>query len=289
MSQTTCGMSQATKTVRHTLGMANPTQPLPIQLPLLPEHVRASPNAFIRSALFRAGNQNTARQNLKRERVVSLQGYSIFYTGEELRQDDDDVYLEITHRASMHPLGTVVRFSAHSLLRELGWSTNGPSYERLRSTLTRLTATALTVSSEDGREGYTGSLIRGFTWQGADGSALQQWEILLEKEIVRLYSPTSYTRLEWKMIVTLPPLAKYLYKFFSSHETPYPYSVEKFQKLTGTRMSDLAQFRRRLKEALELLVDKGFLADARVEPRSDLVYVQKMRHRPGSLSSETRA
>lgn len=263
--------------------MSSPNQ---VQLPLLPEHVRASPNAFIRSALFRTGNQNQPRQHFKRERIVSLQGYSIYYTGEELRQDDDDVYLEITHRASVHPLGTTVRFTAYGLLTELGWARNGPSYERLRSTLTRLTATALTVSSEDGREGYTGSLIRGFTWQGADGSPLQHWEILLEKEIVRLYSPTSYTRLEWKMILALPPMAKYLYKFFSSHETPYPYSVEKFQKLTGSKIADLHKFRYKLRAALDLLVDRGFLAEARIESKSDLVYVTKMRRRPGSLLPE---
>jgi len=251
------------------------------QLPIWPQDLRGLPNAFARSALFNVANARKGeRENLKRREIASLKGVSITYTGEELRQDDEDVFLQILHIARMHELGTHVRFSAYSMLVELGWTKNTGSYKRLVDCLDRLKASAVAVTVErpTGRENYTGSLIRSFRWKqdGLD-TPLREWEILLEKEIIALFNPNSYSRLDWKLRLKLPPLAKWLHSFYITHAEPFPYKVETLFSLTGSKTAELRQFRYKLRLALELLVEKGFLASAKIDPQTDHVMVKRLK------------
>jgi hypothetical protein len=249
------------------------------QLPMWAHEQRGMPNSFARSALFNVANtRKGARANLKRHPIAALAGINITYTGEELRQDDEDVFLQILHIARMHPLGTEVRFTANSMICELGWTRSGQSYKRLVDTLDRMKASAVAVTVEDlrgKRENYTGSLIRSFRWKETGGAALREWEILLEKEIVALFNPQSYTRLDWKMRLKLPPLAKWLHSFYHSHQSAYPLKVETLRNLTGTEIKKLYNFRYKLKEALALLVDAGFFTSAHIDERTDLVIVER--------------
>jgi TrfA protein len=237
---------------------------LPIQLPFWPSEIRGLPNAFARSALFTVANTRKGdRANFKRKDITAVNGVQIQYTGEELRQDDEDVFLQILHVARVQELGTEVRFTAYSLLQELGWSKNTASYKRLVDCLDRLKASsvAVTVESAQGaKENYTGSLIRSFRWrEDGAGMPLRQWTVLLEKEIISLFNPASYSRLDWKLRLNLPPLAKWLHSFY----------------MTGSEIAELRKFRYKLKQALEILVVSGFFMKARVDPHTDLVMVER--------------
>ena len=254
------------------------------QLPIWPEQARGIPNALARSALFNVANvRKGARGNLKRIEIAALKGISITYTGEELRQDDEDVFLQIMHICRVQELGTEVRFTAHSLLTELGWTKNSASYRRLVDCLDRLKASALavTVDLPSGKENYTGSLIRSFRWkQEGNDSPMREWIIQLEEEIIALFQPTSYSRVDWKLRLSLPPLAKWLHSFFHTHQTPFPYKVETLHRLTGSEVTELRKFRYKLRLALELLVERGFFISAKIEPKSDLVVVERARALP---------
>jgi hypothetical protein len=256
-----------------------------MQLPIWPQDLRGLPNAFARSALFTVTNMRKgARTNMKRHKIAALQGIEIRYTGEELRQDDEDVFLQILHIARHQELGTAVRFTANSMITELGWTRNGASFSRLVDCIDRLKASALeiTVSARGGvRESYNGSLIRSFRWRedGASQAPMRQWEVLLEREIISLFNPHSYSRLDWKMRLKLPALEKWLHSFYHTHAQPFPYKVETIHTLTGSEipLKDLRKFRYKLKKALENLVEKGFFTSASIDPRTDLVHVERNR------------
>lgn len=261
------------------------TSQLQLQLPIWPQDLRGLPNAFARSALFSVSNIRSGgeRANLKRHLVASLKGIEMTYTGEALRQDDEDVFLQILHLARHQPVSTAIKFNAFSMISELGWTKNASSYKRLVDCIDRMKASsvALTVSSASGaRENYTGSLIRSFRWKEV-GSELpiREWEVLLEPEIVTLFNPQSYSRLDWKMRLKLPPLEKWLHSFYHTHSQPYPYSVKKIHELTGSEIpiSELRKFRYKLKKALEQLVKLGFFESAAIDPRTDLVHVERSR------------
>jgi hypothetical protein len=249
------------------------------QLEIWPEPVRGMSNDLARSGLFGVGNQNEPRLNMKRAPIPALMGLTITYTGEELRQDDLDVFMQIVHMARTQPLGTEVMFSAHAMLTQLGWTRNSGSYERLRACLERLKASALTVQTQDGSRGYSGSLIRSFKWQESDGHPMQRWQILLEREILILFPENGYTRLDWELRLSLPPMAKWLHAFYATHAAPYPISVDKLHRLTRSRVQALRQFRYKVRQSMDLLVERGFLTSARINPHDDLVYVERASRR----------
>lgn len=242
------------------------------QLPLWPEHVRGLPNAFARSALFTVGGVSNPRTNFKKHPIPTLGGAEMFYTGEELRQDDEDVFLQIVHQARRTPLGDYVEFTAHQLLVSLGWNRNSRSYQRLKDSIDRLSANNVTVQFDNGEKGYGGSLFRKFVWETSQTDG-RRWRIWLEKEIVALFGPDTYTRLDWEQRLALRPLAKWLHSFYFTHREPFGYRVESLKKLCGSEAKQLYHFRQKLHMALQELQDGGFLDS--YEIRNDVVTVKR--------------
>lgn len=242
------------------------------RLPAWADSQRAAPNEVVRSALFNARNRRTPRQYL-RSHVVALIGEGrITYTGEELRQDDADVWMQILHLARCQPLGEWVEFTAHELIGTLGWPNSGQSYTRLKECLTRMTATALAVQSQRLGLGASVSMIRKFEWKDSQGRRRERWRVWIEPEIKTLFGDLHYTLLDWERRRCLGPLAKWLHAFYGSHAQPYPVKVETLRQGSGSGVGTLRKFRQSLKSALRELVAVGFLDDWRVDS-ADLVHV----------------
>ena len=108
------------------------------QLLLWPEEIRCAPNEFLRSALFNARNRNQKRRYLRQETLAIIGKGRITYTGEELRQDDATVWLQLIQIASDTTLGTPVEFTPYSFCKAVGWTPSGETYAHLRKCLTRL-------------------------------------------------------------------------------------------------------------------------------------------------------
>lgn len=231
-----------------------------IQLPIWSEARRGIPNDLVRGALFTVGNCRSERAFRKGIKIATLGGVDVHYTGEELRQDDEDVFLQLVHLARLVPLGGDIQFTAHSLLKSLEWATNKPSYDRLKKTINRLTATGLEVSSKSG--GYSGSLIRDFEWRELDGSASRKWKVRLEPKIISLFGHVKYSQIVWDKRLKLGNLAKWLHSFYYSHAKPFPMKVETIHILCGSATKSRAKFRQMLKKSLNELLVVGFLTEA---------------------------
>jgi hypothetical protein len=247
------------------------------QLPVWPEVRRGIPNALVRGALFTVGNCRQQRAYRKNMVIAALGNTEINYTGEELRQDDEDVFLQIVHLARLSPLGTEVEFTAHSLLKALSWPTNSRSYDRLRDTIARLSVTGLEVRSDN--QGYSGSLIRDFQWKEADGRSSRTWKVRLEPRIVALFGHMIYTQIDWSQRLRLGNLAKWLHSFYYTHANPFPMKVETIHHLCGSSTQSLPKFRQLLKRALDELVKVGFFECWELDNRTQLVQVVKAPHR----------
>lgn len=249
---------------------------LPSQLPLWNDRVRGLPNPLARSALFTVGNKTEPRAFFKVHRTVqTLAGWVMSVRGEELRQDDEDTFLQLVHLARTYPIDQGFEFSAYSMLKEMGWSRNSTGYERLKATLDRLQGTSIRLSAADGSfKGYQGALVRKFTWKAPESNEpLTRWRVWLEPEIVTLFGPTQYTQLWWEQRLRLKSnLAKYLHSYFATHESPYPMKVQTIKALSGSRTARLTDFRKLLRSALEELVRESFL-DSWEILKGDLVAV----------------
>jgi len=117
-------------------------------LPEWPEGQRAMPNEILRSALFNCRNRKQPRSFLKDAEIALIGDGQVIYRGEELRQDDELVWLHLMHLAKKVHLGACIDFTPYSFVKALGWSIKGQSYERLRVCLSRMQATAIRIQSK---------------------------------------------------------------------------------------------------------------------------------------------
>ena len=244
------------------------------QMPLWPERSRGLPNSIARSALFSVGSR-AVRRNLKNAEIASFKDTLMTYTGSELRQDDEDVFLQLVHLMRGRPAVDIVEFSAYGMLKELGWGYSKRAYDRLRDCLDRLKANALKVESKDnGRPFvYSGSLIRKYLATDSAG-ARQSWQVWFEKEVVRLFGPMSYSELEWSQRSQLKgEVSKWLHGFFVTMVDCPPVRIEDLKALCGSQCASIRAFRQMLKNAFQELKDVGFVWDFKVE--IDYVYVSR--------------
>jgi len=246
-----------------------------IQLPLWTESKRGTPNSFLRSALFSA-IQGKDRQYLREVTLFSQHGIIIKFTGLQLNQEDLTLWETLVHLAKSHPLGDVCSFTAYGILKSLGLPTGGKNHQDLHSGIIRLTACAVEIN-HDGRT-YFGSLIE----SGAKDELTSHYNIKLNRRLIRLYSENTWTAIDWKQRTQIrkKPLAQALHAYYSSHRTPYPVKIATLHRLTGSRNTQAASFKRQLRTALDELVKIGFLESYNIE--GDTVTVQRVPQQKGN-------
>lgn len=239
----------------------NKQQPAVVaQLPLWAEVLRCLPNEIVRSALFNARNRKQPRAYLKQSDIAVIGEGRITFTGEELRQDDETVWLQLIHMAKERPLGQTVEFTPYSLCKAIGWPICKGSYERLRTCLDRMQATSLAVYSKRLKEGVSLSMIPAFAWQDENKQTLKKYRVQVAPQLVVLFGDVHYTQLEWTQRLALPDgIATWLHGYFASHREPFPIKLDTIKKGAGMTTERPAKVRELIEKALVELVNVGFL------------------------------
>lgn len=263
------------------------------QLTLWVDGVRGVPNEIVRSALFSAKNRKQARGNLKGAVVAVIGEGQIVYTGEELRQDDETVWLQLIHLARQNGLAMPFEFTPYGLCKSIGWPVTGQSYDRLDKCMTRLQATSLKILSKRLGEEISMSMLPGYQAKRRKDGDGGLWTVRMHDELVFLFSERQHTRVEWQRRLLLPEgMATWLHAYYASHREPLPVKVETLGVGAGL-MSNLkadpaandpvsiASYKERLREvkklvikALEALKATGFLVDFEVTKKG-LVIVRR--------------
>ncbi len=250
-----------------------------MQLPFWDETTRRIPNELVRSALFNARNRNRKRVYLRDADIEVIGDGRIQYTGEELRQFDEIVWLELIHLSRGQTAGKVIEFTPYSFCKAVQWPLNNNSYERLRESLTRMQATSLSVYSKRLKTGISLSMIPIFTWKDENGKTLSRYKVTIAPQLIELFGDTYFTQIEWQQRLSLSPgLATWLHGYFASHRTPFPVKLETLYKGSGSTTKDLKDFKRQTKEALEALVKVGFLKEFEID-KASLVHVVRAQYR----------
>jgi hypothetical protein len=254
-----------------------------VQLPLWRDDKRGIPNELVRSALFNVRNHKAGRQNFQDKLIAVIGDGRISYTGQELRQDDEDIWLQIMHLARLQPLGEWIEFTPYAFLKAIRWPTTKYYYNKLRIGLGRMQATALTVYSKRLAKGVSVSLVRKFEWEDGSGQKLDRWKVWLEPEMRLLFGEIYYTEVEWEQRQQLGPLAQWLHGLYASHSRPYPMKVETLWITCGSDTKALRSFKFMLRQSLEELKQVGFLLDAWID-EADLVHVVRSKDDESQLS-----
>ena len=245
-------------------------------LPTWPEGVRGVPNVILRSALFGALRRGP-RGYVKTERMASVEGIEIFYTGQRLDQGDLDVWEILVHVARHLDLGNALRVTAYDLLMLLGQRDTGGrkgSRGTLDARITRMNASAVRVRLA-GRYSYEGSLLE----HVCRDEETRHYVIALNQKLLTLFGQSEYTLVDWTIRRALDgkPLAQWLHRFYSSHANPYPIAVATLHKLCGSEAKQLFHFRLELRKALNAVAD-AYSANHQsfhAEIIADLVHIQR--------------
>lgn len=256
-------------------GLTKMAKPDPqMTIPFWPDHVRAIPNHLARSALYRVMDKRKPREMLKDVPVATIGHATIKYRGEELRQDDADVFLQLIHLARNQPLDSPIVFTKARMVSELGWTKNTKSAERLHECLMRSAASLLSITTEEG--GFTGRLIDRFEWRNEmTGVEDKVWRIWLDPKILFLFGANTYSWIEWETRIQMGPLAKWLHAYYSTHKDPFDIKVETLMLACGTSRTDINQFARDLKIALNEIQDLDEIADHQVTDKKVRVVMPK--------------
>lgn len=243
-------------------------------LPFFDDDNRGVPNPFIRSGLFRVGQEKARIYNPDRM-IASQSNYKITATGEELYQDDLTVWMSLLCMVKDKPLAEVVGFSGYQILSDIGWSKNVDGYTRVRESIKRLKATVIEVATADGSRAYAGSLLRDYGFVQEDGDT--GWWVRFEPQMAKLLMSDTTTLLEWevrKKIGSRGSLCQWLHAYYSSHKTPHPLKIQTIWEWCGSTTKHMPSFRRNVGAALAKLVTLEFLSSYRID-ENDIVYVQK--------------
>lgn len=228
------------------------------------DELREAPNEALRCALFTPRNKNQRRELMQDHEIASYGSSKVLYTGEELRQDDLDVWLQILHLARGKHLGETIYFDHNEIKKALGWGWGKEKSERLKTILKRLKATAVEFHSARLGAGVVISMIRKFDFTDIEEGKRKHddWSIELEPEIALLFGGGIYsTRIEWEQRLALKgPLAKWLHGFYSTHKDPHDLNTETLMHAAGSQTADKFKSRQLLRDAHAELMSVGFLS-----------------------------
>lgn len=235
------------------------------QIPFWVEEVRSQPNEIGRSALFTCKNRSTAREDLKDKVIYSIGDGVITYRGEELRQFDQTVWMQLVHMGRTQDIGAVIEFTSGAFLKEIGCPANGQYYQRLEKSLSRLTATKLSVYSNRLKTTISLSMLPytkcsdKYDANGKKTVGRSLWQVKLPPELIRLFSGGHYSRIQWQQRLKLNnEVAQWLHGYYATHEKPHPVLLDTIKDACGLRVSG-AELRRSISRAADALVAVGFL------------------------------
>lgn len=250
-------------------------QPVQRMLPLWNDDRRGLPNGFARTALFRLGSKKEPREVFTEDTMVQgLKGYEMSYRGVELRQDDADVFMQLLHLARGNSIEAPVTFSARTFLLELRWGTSSDDYDRLIACLERMQGNSIQLRIP-GQGGFRGPMILKFYWkESSNGKRRTDWTVHLDRDVIKLFSPDSYTLTHWEQRLKLRyDLSKWMHNFYSTHRDPFPMQVATIKNLCGSRTNRLCDFRKQVVKSLAELSKVGFFTDAIIDEATDQVRV----------------
>jgi hypothetical protein len=229
----------------------------------------------MRSALFNARNRNQPRRYLRQEVLALIGNGRITYTGEELRQDDATVWLQLVQLARDSSLGEIVEFTPYAFCKAVGWQPTGETYAHLRKCLTRLQATALAFYAERTRHTVSLSMIPVFCWQDeSTGKPLPRYRVMFSRDLAALFQGSHYTYVLWSQRRRLPEgLATWLHGYLASHKQPLPLAIADIRRAACLTVARSDNLRAAIVRSLKALVSVGFLASWEI----DAEYVRVIR------------
>jgi hypothetical protein len=264
------------------------TAPAPVSPPVakifqfpLPfgDETRAVSNSFARGSLFAAVKERQFFRDYVT--VGEINGVKVEFCGEQFNQDDHDTLLQLVKMAIHKPFGVDVMQSINAILKGLGRSTHKEQRRQSIEQISRLVRGTVRLTPPAAPR-YEGHLLD-------DASTPQDQAVLpqhrrhvayrLNPKFARFYSDTAYTLFDAQERIKITgrgsELAKWLHLWIIGNAEQYPHKVETIRELCGSNDKTLYSFRQKLRQALDLLKEAGIIQAWSIDPKSDLVTIER--------------
>lgn len=232
---------------------------------------RITPNAFLRSSLF--GIVKTGgRVRLENFKVHSMSQYEIFYTGEQLDQNDLNLFDALVFMSKMDSTEVTLESSLYNICNFMGIYKSKSGRDAIKDSIIRLTKANIEIRYQ--KMFYYGSILNDFYVDKKTGKLF----ITFNKKILSIFATNDYTirNIEIKRELGKNQLASWLFNFYETHQNPMPFKIEFLKNLCGSG-SEMKIFKFRLVESLNLIKEKykENNQDFYFEVKNDSVFVSK--------------
>jgi TrfA protein. len=228
---------------------------------------RVIPNDIARGALFTTRSTRVERRTFTRHSLFHLSSdVSLLYTGQELyARDDELIWLQLVHYCIGVQLGDPVTFSITQLVKDIGWSTSGQSYRKVRESFSRLAATEIYIENKT-TYGVSGgfSLIDKYIGINDGNRMPSKYQISIDRNIIFLLAGNTFTNIPWEKYKKLSPMCRRLADYTFSHKYPNPLRISQFLQLCDSQQIDSPKYVQNLtvKRLLEELVKQQIVKKA---------------------------
>jgi hypothetical protein len=106
----------------------------------------------------------------------------------------------------------------------------------------------------------------------------RHWHYRLNPKLAAIFGKSQFSLIDWEQRKKLKQkdLARFIQLYILSHAAPFPVSVAFLHRISGSRTKELKKFRQNLKIALEALQVAGIITAWAIDPKSDLVTIERL-------------
>lgn len=193
------------------------------------ERTRVLPVDIAISALFTIGNRKIERRAMQRESITILsREFDMFYTGIELRQDDELIWMQLLHMARGYerPLGSAICFTPSRFLAAIGKNRGSQNYIHLKESMARLQATTVELYSKQHKSTKTFRLVSYFEYQDERFNTLPAWKVVLDPRIFFMLDGKYHAQMNFACRKKLGSgLTSKLHSYYACHKKPMDRSI----------------------------------------------------------------
>lgn len=218
----------------------------------LPPNVSAMNNDILRSGLFSSARRSEPSDDtLVHDLQIATVGKTkISLTGYVLDQVDYQVYECLINQFKLGGIELEMRLV--DLAKMIRWEKGGNQTESLIMSLKKLNSSSIEIDTPEYR--YFGGLVDRAVYEKYSGTV----NVKLGAEVAKMYASNNWTMLSLDESSSLGRnyLARWMYKFFKSHKSPFPYKLETIKELSNNAHIQQKGFNIKLKKACALLNEK---------------------------------
>jgi hypothetical protein len=244
--------------------------PAQMFLPGMDEFMRAMPNHIARSSLFAPVARG--RKKIHKDTVLVSRGDALIkFWGEQLDEEQADVWMQAMHEAIKIPLGEAVIINRAAFLKAIGRNTSGENYKWLHRSMEALAFAMLVIEvTKDGKPklaiGKTRAIhmIDGFDYD----DETEAYTLRVDPRWRAMYRNREFTLIDWEKRLKFGPrqdMAKALQRLVATSTDPVQrYGLDWLKKkleYTGR----LRDFKDALEKAMRELERMAIIGGGRIE------------------------